>query len=131
MNTKKSNKITAKQEAKTPAAVLHFKLEIMDDENTYSISFDAKLMEEEEEKMIQDPVAELKNSLHQILKYSGIKESEKKNITTYIETFVNAKDRLATTDDIRRLKKQITEHFFVLYEAVVFKCKGWQYTMCT
>ncbi len=77
--------------------------------------------DEEEEKIIQDPVAELKNSLCQILKYSGIKENEKKNITTDIETFVNAKDRLATTDDIRRLKKQITEHFFVLYEAVVFK----------
>lgn len=53
MNTKKSNKITVKQEAKTPAAVLHFKLEIMDDENTYSISFDAKLMKEEAEKMLE------------------------------------------------------------------------------
>lgn len=60
MNTKKSNKITAKQEAKTPSAVLHgrnkilsFKLEIMDDENIYSISFDAKLTEEEAEKILE------------------------------------------------------------------------------
>lgn len=89
--------------------------------NTPSVKEDSESSQEEISMEVEDPIAELKNSLHQILKYAGIGESEKKNIKTAIDAFVNAKDRLSTQDDIRRLKKQITDYFFVLYEKIIFK----------
>ena len=101
---------------------------LSDLKNKFSLILNAPAVKEESESSqeeismaVEDPIAELKNSLHQILKFSGIGESEKNNIKTAIDTFVNAKDRLSTQDDIRRLKKQITDYFFVLYEKIIFK----------
>lgn len=70
---------------------------------------------------LQDPKTALKNSLFQILKFSNIKDEDQKEITSLIQLFVNAKDRLSTQDDMRKLKKQITDYFFRLYKLCVFQ----------
>lgn len=77
--------------------------------------------EEKEGVGILDLSSLLKNSLPQILKFAKIEGNEKKEIVSAINDFVNAKDRLSTQDDMRKLKKQITTYFFKIYEICVFK----------
>lgn len=63
----------------------------------------------------------LKNSLAQILRFAQIRQDEQKEITETVAAFVNAKDRLSTQDDMRKIKKQLTTHFFKLYQICIFK----------
>lgn len=77
--------------------------------------------EKKVKKTKEDPMVVLKNSLLQILNFADIDKSEQKEIVTVINSFINAKDRLSTQDDMRRLKKQITTYFFALYKNCVFK----------
>ena len=88
--------------------------------------FDPVLHAKKEEKksalgLSKDPIADLQNSLYQILKFSGIEEKGQKEIVSLMQTFEKAQDRLSTQDDMRRLKKQITDYFFKIYKLCIFK----------
>lgn len=69
----------------------------------------------------KDPVADLQNSLYQILKFSNIEEKDQKEMASLMQMFENAPDRLSTQDDMRRLKKKITDYYFKVYKLCVFK----------
>lgn len=73
------------------------------------------------EKPKTDPMVELKHSLPQILQFADIAAEEQKEMIAVINAFVNAKDRMSTQDDMRRLKKQIALYYFKLYKICVFK----------
>lgn len=69
----------------------------------------------------QEEYEEGTDYLEQILTYSGY-ELEKadvfrKNLTEY----KNLPDRLATTDDVRKLRKQITQGFYDIYEQAFYR----------
>lgn len=81
----------------------------------------SSMEEKDEELPIGNPIVVLKNSLQQILKFAGIEGEEQKEITDVINKFVQVSDRLSTQDDVRRLKKQITTHYFKLYKICLFK----------
>ncbi len=70
---------------------------------------------------IERPMEVLKDSLMQILRFSGLEKKGQNEIIDAMNAFVNAKDRLSTQDDMRKVKKQITTYFFKLYENCVFK----------
>ena len=70
---------------------------------------------------IEDVTTALQHSLRQILSYSGIGAEKQGELRSAIELFVNAKDRLSTQDEMRRIKKQITTYFFEVYELCVFR----------
>lgn len=74
-----------------------------------------------EDKPKENPMVVLKGSLLQILKFAEVEAEEQKEIITVINAFVNAKDRLSTQDDVRRIKKQITTEFYKLYKVCIFK----------
>ncbi len=69
----------------------------------------------------EDPLLILKNSLQQILDFAKVEKAEQKEITSIINAFVNAKDRLSTQDDVRKIKKQITLYYFKLYKICLFQ----------
>lgn len=81
--------------------------------------------EEEEEEVPalskEEVMAQLKDSLLQILKFAYIEKEEQKEIVAEFHAFVAAKDRLSVQDDMRRIKKQITGHFYKVYQNCLFK----------
>lgn len=85
-----------------------------------------KAREEAEKKRRQTTVKvenlgeALKNSLQQILKFARTEGDDKKELMSVMEEFVNAKDRLSTQDDMRKIKKKLTTHFFKIYEKCIF-----------
>lgn len=100
-----------------------FKINVLQDKFTALLKAKekaAKQEAEEEPELLEDPIPVLKNSLNQILKFARIEGSEKQEIIASMNSFVDAKDRLSTQDDMRKIKKQLTGHFFKLYEICVF-----------
>lgn len=85
--------------------------------------------QEEEKKKQKEEIAipieklmeVLKNSLAQILRFAQTGPEEQKEITETFLSFVNAKDRLSTQDDMRKIKKQLTTYYFKLYQICIFK----------
>lgn len=78
--------------------------------------------QKEENFVPKDKLMEvLKNSLSQILRFAQTGQEEQREIAETVLTFVNAKDRLSTQDDMRKIKKQLTTYFFNLYQTCIFK----------
>ncbi len=70
---------------------------------------------------IENPIPLLKNSLFQIMKFAKMPDTAQKEVAASIHAFVNAGDRLSTQDDIRKIKKQITNQFYDLYKLCIFQ----------
>lgn len=64
------------------------------------------------------------NSLEQIFAYAGISEDEAISYTALIKEFAALEDKTSTEDAIRRLRKQLSDGFYHLYEAVFRKTYG-------
>lgn len=88
---------------------------------------DVEGMEDEEgsedvpELSKEEVMSELQDSLLQILKFAHIDKDEQKEIVSVMSTFINAKDRLSVQDDMRKIKKQITGHYYKIYQNCLFK----------
>ncbi|MCH5272853.1 MAG: cyclic nucleotide-binding domain-containing protein [Lachnospiraceae bacterium] len=61
------------------------------------------------------------NALEQILSYAGVSEKEAVEYTGLLQKFTALEDKSSTEDEVRRLKKQLTEGFYNIYEAVFKK----------
>jgi len=63
----------------------------------------------------------LKNTLPQLIEFSGVPKEQLKTFIDAMGTFVRAKDRMSTEDDFRTLRRQIADGFYTLYRAVFLK----------
>lgn len=68
-----------------------------------------------------DQLAELKNSLGQIVTYAGFEDVKAEQLRTMIHNFAGLKDRNSTDDAVRKLKHGIASLFYPLYEATFLK----------
>lgn len=64
---------------------------------------------------------ELKDSLNQILQYSGIEKEKCNEFREHVEHFISLKDKNDTRDDVRRLRRKLAEIFYEIYEAVFLR----------
>lgn len=80
------------------------------DENADAASYDYALVE-----------SELSNSLKKILDYSEIDAKEASRYTIIVSQYMNLADRNSSDNDIRKLRKEIAEGFYNIYEKVFFK----------
>ncbi len=77
-----------------------------------------KLSETVSEKQNSHDGEPLRNVLSAICAYSGLNCSEFKACT---EEFLNAPDRLSSSEEMRQLRKKLTENFYKVYKAVFLK----------
>lgn len=63
----------------------------------------------------------LQDSLSQILKYAGIDVEKQKNFIYQINSFIGLNDRFAATDDVRLIKKSITNLFYEIYKNCLYR----------
>lgn len=82
---------------------------------------DEKLEETENDISEEDIFRSLKNSLQQIIDYSGIAQEQAETFKAYIAKFILVKDRLSADDDTRLLRRKIAEGFYPLYRAVFLR----------
>lgn len=59
--------------------------------------------------------------LEQILSYSEYDPSKAEEFRKNLQEFKNLPDRLATTDDVRKLRRQITQGFYDIYELAFYR----------
>lgn len=62
--------------------------------------------------------SELANSMKQILDYSQIDEKEASRFTLMVSQYMNLPDRNTSDNDVRKLRKDIAEQFYQIYENV-------------
>lgn len=85
--------------------------------------------EEEKDKFIEIPDEEhmnqikkiLSGSLQQILTFAEWEGEKASAFCNVIESFLSLQDRLSTGDSVRKIKRDISKHFFVLYEDVFLR----------
>ena len=65
-----------------------------------------------------------KNTLEQIFSLAGVSEEMAKDYTALLKRFANLEDKTSTEDDARRLRRQLSDGFYQLYEAVFRKTYG-------
>ena len=66
-------------------------------------------------------IPEMHDVLSVILNYSGCDEVIKKNMRDAVEAYVACKDRGATDEDTRRIRRKLVDPFFKVYEACLFR----------
>ncbi len=66
-------------------------------------------------------VPEMKDVLNVILNYSGSDEVIKRNMREAVEAYVACKDRSATDEDTRRIRRKLVDPFFKVYEDCLFR----------
>ena len=69
----------------------------------------------------ESAIPELHDVLSVILNYSGCDEVIKKNMRDAVEAYVGCKDRAATDEDTRRIRRKLVDPFFKVYEECLFK----------
>ncbi|EOT26540.1 hypothetical protein C805_00633 [Eubacterium sp. 14-2] len=75
----------------------------------------------ESEDEAVEPYEEGIDYLTQILEYSGCEEKRKESFRNSLNEYKNLPDILATTDDVRKLRRKITDDFYHIYELVFFR----------
>jgi hypothetical protein len=73
-----------------------------------------------QEEEIAEPYEEGIDYLSQILEYSEYQEEKAKSFRSSLQEYKNLPDILATTDDVRRLRRKITDDFYAIYELCFF-----------
>ncbi len=68
-----------------------------------------------------DQLAELKDSLNQILYFADMEDEKSEQLRTYITSFAGLKDRNSTEDAARAMKRGIASLYYPLYEIVFVK----------
>lgn len=64
--------------------------------------------------------SDLGNSLSQIMNYGEIDKEQQEHLEQLLLNFINLKDKHSTEDNVRILRKQLTELFYSIYEKVFF-----------
>lgn len=77
------------------------------DEVAVSEAFDSTLPEE------------LRDSARKIIEYSGVDEETGTNFLNHLNTFKRLKDKFSLDDNVTRLRKEMTDSFFKIYEGVI------------
>ncbi|EOS22846.1 hypothetical protein C806_03466 [Lachnospiraceae bacterium 3-1] len=67
-----------------------------------------------------EPYEEGIDYLGQILEYSGYEEKKAKSFVAALQEYKNLPDILATTDDVRKLRRKLTDDFYEIYELAFF-----------
>lgn len=67
-----------------------------------------------------EPYEEGIDYLAQILEFSGYEEKKAKSFQAALQEYKNLPDILATTDDVRKLRRKLTDDFYNIYELVFF-----------
>ena len=73
---------------------------------------------------VDEPMEEYEEGidyLGQILAYAQYDEGKAEAFTNALRQYKNLPDRLATTDDVRKLRKQITQDFYDIYELAFYR----------
>ncbi len=65
--------------------------------------------------------AEIQNSLSKIITYSDIEKADADAFNALMSEFRKAKDKFDTEDDMRKLRRNITNIFFKIYKNIMFK----------
>lgn len=74
----------------------------------------------EEETEQAEPYEEGIDYLAQILEYSGYEEKKARSFQAALQEYKNLPDILASTDDVRKLRRKLTDDFYAIYELVFF-----------
>ncbi|MCI8482970.1 MAG: cyclic nucleotide-binding domain-containing protein [Lachnospiraceae bacterium] len=74
-----------------------------------------------EEEEPAEPYEEGIDYLTQILEYSDYEGEKAESFRKSLQEYKNLPDILATTDDVRRLRRKITDDFYSIYELVFFR----------
>ena len=64
------------------------------------------------------------NSLEQILLYAGVSQESAMRYTELVKEFAGLGDKASAEDEVRRLRKQLSDGFYPLYESVFKKAYG-------
>lgn len=64
------------------------------------------------------------NALEQILSFAGVSEETAKEFTSLLQKFAQMEDKTSTEDVARRLRRQIADHFYQIYEIIFRKTYG-------
>ncbi|MGB8451167.1 MAG: cyclic nucleotide-binding domain-containing protein [Anaerocolumna sp.] len=70
---------------------------------------------------MQQMTEDLNNSLKQIQRYGNRDADKAEELEHLMLDFINLKDKYSTDDNVRGLRRKITQHYYELYEAVFFK----------
>jgi len=73
------------------------------------------------ESEVKEVTEELKDSLAQILNYSGQSKEKSEEFKQAIVDYINLKDKMSTDDTARVLRKKLMVHFYEVYELVFLK----------
>lgn len=97
-------------------------------ENIYYMLLSGKTDQVEEERTEDisnesddEIISFTKDSLNQILQYSELDISECDKFRTYMNEFLQLNDRQSAEDNIRKLRRSISEVYYRIYEAVFIK----------
>lgn len=85
------------------------------------LSAEEQAEKEAAEALVQRDFLTLKDSMQQIIDFSGLEEETLTTFKEAVEFFVHASDRLSVEDDMKKQKKNITNGFFPLYQACYYK----------
>ncbi|MBH1941902.1 cyclic nucleotide-binding domain-containing protein [Mobilitalea sibirica] len=66
-------------------------------------------------------LSEMENSFQKIIGFAEISQDRAKEMEANIREFINLKDRMATDDNTRLIRKQLTDNYYELYLAVFLK----------
>jgi len=64
------------------------------------------------------------HTLEQILSFAGVSEEMAKEFTEHLKTFASLEDKTSTEDAVRRLRRQLADGFYQLYEIIFKKTYG-------
>lgn len=73
--------------------------------------------------MTKDACDAIENSLSQILEYAGYPENEGAEFTSLVEKYRVLSDKSSTEDGPRKLRRDITNHFYSIYEKIFAKTR--------
>jgi len=85
---------------------------------------EAEQQKVEEDALIERDVKSLKDSLSQIIRYSGLDKETADKFTALINYLRDASDRSSTEDTMRRVKKEIAVNFYKIYYMVFLKARN-------
>lgn len=82
---------------------------------------EGKSLQQEEGYNDEEVLSFMKNSLKQILDYSGLDKEDCQEVESLIIKFRNLNDRLAITEEVRTLRRNISKYYYILYEKVFLR----------
>lgn len=103
-----------------PEKLMNVRFQEYESYDFYQKGFEETAVWEEEPE--EEAYEELrKDYLTQILEYTDCEKGKAENFRRLLNEYRTLPDRLATTDDVRKLRRQITQDFYHIYELAFFR----------